>query len=574
MIASANAVLARVRDAASDAWRDVDSPYNMVGRATPRQAIAVLLLFAALSALHTWPLAGGVGSVSRHDNGDAVLNEWAVAWVAHQLPRNPLKLFDANIFYPEANTLAFSEHMFVQGVMGAPLLWAGAPTLVVHNLLILAGFTLSGWMMALIMRRRTGNWTCGILGGMLLAFNSHSLSRIAHLQAVHVEFMPLAIYALDRLLTRPKVANALRLAVMYALQGLTSNYLLVFMTFGLAAGGASRANEWVGPRRWRVFGLVCLAGLMAVLLLAPFLVHYLQAQRDQGLTRTLQETSRYAASWRDYLSATGNIHYRTWSAPLWRGEGAPLFPGVVATLLTLVALGTGFAVRHRPARIWLAVAVVGLLLSFGTALPGYSLLYHAMPMLQGIRASVRFGYLVLAGMAALAAFGLMLLQTKFAARPRIRHAITAAALVLVTLEALRIPVGYTRPYEPPSVYGILKDEPGAVLLELPLFERGEFHLNAPYMLNSTKHWRPIVNGYSGFLPRSYQVHVDSVRNFPDEKSLAYLRRIGVTHVAVNPRGFAHPEGQDRLKAMAASRGLRAAINTPGMTIYKVRPVTQ
>lgn len=574
MIASADAVLARVRDAASDAWRDVDSPYNMVGRATPRQAIAALLLFAALSALHTWPLAGGVGTLSRHDNGDAVLNEWAVAWVAHQLPRNPLKLFDANIFYPEANTLAFSEHMFVQGVMGAPLLWAGAPTLVVHNLLILAGFTLSGWMMALIMRRRTGSWTCGILGGMLLAFNSHSLSRIAHLQAVHVEFMPLAIYALDRLLTRPKAANALRLAVMYALQGLTSNYLLVFMTFGLAAGGLSRANEWVGPRRWRVFGLVCLAGVIAVLLLAPFLVHYLQAQRDQGLTRTLQETSRYAASWQDYLSATGNIHYRTWSAPLWRGEGAPLFPGVVATLLTMIALGTGFAVRHPPARIWFAVAVVGLLLSFGTALPGYSLLYYAMPMLQGIRASVRFGYLVLAGMAALAAFGLMLLQTKFAGRPGLRNAITAAALVLVTVEALRIPVGYTRPYEPPSVYGILKDEPGAVLLELPLFERGEFHLNAPYMLNSTKHWRPIVNGYSGFLPRSYQVHVDSVRNFPDEKSLAYLRRIGVTHVAVNPRGFAHPEGQERLKAMAATKGLRATIHTPGMTIYKVRPVTQ
>lgn len=155
------------------------------GRAGIRRSIAVLALFAALSALHTWPLARGLNTLSRHDNADAVLNEWAISWVAHQLPRDPLRLFDANIFYPEPNTLAFSEHLAVQAAMGAPLLWAGVPTLVVYNLLILAGFALTGWTMALVMRRWTGSWSAGILAGMVLAFNSHSLSRIAHLQAVH-----------------------------------------------------------------------------------------------------------------------------------------------------------------------------------------------------------------------------------------------------------------------------------------------------------------------------------------------------------------------------------------------------
>ena len=116
-----------------------------VERASLRSSIAALALFAALTVLHTWPLAPNVGTLSRHDNADAVLNEWAVAWVAHQLPRDPIHLFDANIFYPEPKTLAFSEHLFVQALMGAPLLWAGVPTLIVHNLLILAGFTLTGW---------------------------------------------------------------------------------------------------------------------------------------------------------------------------------------------------------------------------------------------------------------------------------------------------------------------------------------------------------------------------------------------------------------------------------------------
>ena len=88
---------------------------------------AVLAFFAVMAAVHTWPLASAPGTLSRHDNGDALLNEWTVAWVQHQLPRDPLHLFDANIFYPERNTLAFSEHLFVQSMLGLPLHWAGQP---------------------------------------------------------------------------------------------------------------------------------------------------------------------------------------------------------------------------------------------------------------------------------------------------------------------------------------------------------------------------------------------------------------------------------------------------------------
>jgi hypothetical protein len=572
MITAANTLIRRAREGAAAEPSDADGPHNLAGPAPSREALAVLALFVALTILHTWPLAGSLGSLSRHDNGDAMLNEWAVAWVAHQLPRAPLQLFDANIFYPERNTLAFSEHLFVQGVMGAPLLWAGVSTLLVHNLLILAGFALSGWTTALVLRRRTGSWACGILAGMLLAFNSHTLARIAHLQAVHLQFIPLTMFALDRLLTRPRVGNALRLSAMYTLQGLTSNYLLVFMTFGLAGAGLVRVRDWVGRGRLRVFGLICLAAVVAVLLLAPFLIHYLQAQREQGLTRTLAEVGRYAASWEDYLSATGNVHFRTWSAELWRGEGAPLFPGVTATVLTLVALVSGIGWRHPAARMWLALAVVGLVLSFGAALPGYSFLYHAVPLLQGIRASVRFGFLVLVGMAFLSAFGLAVLRTRFEGRPRARLAVTAAALTLVTVEALRIPVPYSPPVETPGAYVVLKEEADAVLLELPLYEPNAFQLNGRYMLFSTVHWRPIVNGYSGFLPRSYHEHLAALRNFPDEASLAYLRRVGVTHVSVHPGGFRHAAGQEQLKAMSAHPGLRAAINSPGLIIYKVRPV--
>lgn len=575
MIRAAGVILERVREAGRSGEPTLsDATSILAGRASPAGTLAALALFVALAVLHTWPLAAGLNTLSRHDNGDAILNEWAIAWVAHQLPRDPARLFDANIFYPEPNTLAFSEHMFVQGLMGAPLLWLGLPTLAVHNLLVLAGFALTGWTMCLVLRRRTGSWTCGILAGMLLAFNAHSLSRIAHLQAVHVEFLPLALFALDRVLTRPNVHNALKLSLAYTLQGLTSNYLLVFMTFGMAGAGLVRIREWIGRGRGRAFGMVLLAATVAILILAPFLMHYLLAQRTQGLTRSLEEVAKFSASWQDYLSATGNVHYRTWSAPFWRGSGAPLFPGITALMLAAIACVTGIAWRHRPARMWLALGIVGFVLSFGASLPGYAFLYHAVPLLQGIRASVRFGYLVLAAVAALGAFGLLVLQTKFAARPRVATAITAAALALVTVEALRIPVGYSRPHASPPMYQVLRDEPNAVLLELPLYHPSRFQLNAPYMLHATLHWRPLVNGYSGFLPASYITHYERLGSFPDDASLAYLRQLGVTHVAVHAAGFRDARGQRTLEEIRSQPGLRPAITSPGLTIYKVRPVVQ
>jgi hypothetical protein len=533
-------------------------------------ALAVLALFALLAVFHTWPLATAPGTLTRHDNADALLNEWAVGWFAHQMVRDPLRLFHANIFYPEPNTLAFSEHLVLQGALGAPLLWAGLSTTVVHNLLIMAGFALTGWTMALVVRRWTGDWWAAILAGMLLAFNSHSLSRIAHLQAVHVEFLPLAVYALDRLLAVPRVRHAIGLAVAFTLQALASNYLLVFMTFGLAGAAMTRPGEWLTPSRRRTLGLVSFSAALAVLLLAPFLYPYFVAKEQQGLGRGLDEVATYAASWRDYVAASGRLHYEAWSHPFGRGLGAFLFPGVTALLLTGIAAGTGRA-WARPARLWIGLGVTGLLLSFGTSLPGYAWLHAAVPLLQGIRASVRFGYLVLAAVAALAAFGLAVVRARTAARPRVRAALSVAALVLVTVEAARVPVGYTTARTAPAVYRFLADDPGAVLVELPMWVGDKRFRDARYMLHATRHWRPLVNGYSGFTPDSYGAHYDALMSFPDDSAIAYLRALGVTHVAVHANWFVEQFGEERLARIPGTPGLRRILDGGNLSFYELTP---
>ena len=40
--------------------------------------------------------------------------------------------------------------------------------------------------------------------------------------------------------------------------------------------------------------------------------------------------------------------------------------------------------------------------------------------------------------------------------------------------------------------------------------------NARYMLNSTRHFKPLLNSYSGFVPASYYEHYTAVGSFPSE----------------------------------------------------------
>ena len=112
--------------------------------------------------------------------------------------------------------------------------WSGVSPVLVYNLLVMVGFALSGLAMSLVMLRWTGSLAAGLVAGVLFAFNAHVLTRFAHLQALHVGFFPLMLYAFDRVLgggvhPRPNSsAFAMRtlLSAAFGLQALSSNYLM------------------------------------------------------------------------------------------------------------------------------------------------------------------------------------------------------------------------------------------------------------------------------------------------------------------------------------------------------------
>ena len=264
--------------------------------------------------------------LSRNDNADTQLNEWAIAWVAHQLPRDPVHLFDANIFYPERHTLGYSEAMVVQGVLAMPVLWAGGSPVLAYNLVLIAGFALTGWSFWLLIRQWTGSIGAAYAGGSLAAFNSHVLVRLPHLQTQHVEFVALVLFALDRALRSARTREAVLLAVGFVLQGLTSVYLLVFTTWMIIFATLCRLSEWVGRGRSRTFAVLALAAMLAAVGLAPYLLAYFEVHRLQGFERSIDETRHYASSWRDYLATGSRLYYLWWSKPFVDRANSDLFP--------------------------------------------------------------------------------------------------------------------------------------------------------------------------------------------------------------------------------------------------------
>jgi hypothetical protein len=264
---------------------------------------------------------------------------------------------------------------------------------------------------------------------------------------------------------------------------------------------------------------------------------YWRAYHGQGLSRSIEDAIGYSASWQDYLSTPSRVHYG-WLSYRWPFSTA-LFPGFTALALVALALARG-AARDARVRMCLAIGVTGVLLSFGGRLPGYTVLYNVIPLLHSIRVPARFGYLGIVAVSAVAGFGVVELR-RLTPAPAWKAVATAVAL-LATVEPLSAPIGFTRFEGVPLIYDRLRSEPGAVAVELPFPDPRSVFLNAKYMLNSTRNWRPLLNGYSGFVPFSYRQHFEELGGFPDAKSIDALARLGVTHVFVHLEAFGAPLG--------------------------------
>lgn len=499
----------------------------------------VLAVCLALAVLHTWPLALHPAWYSCNSNADAQLNEWILAWVAHQLPRAPAHLFDANIFYPAHSALAFSEPLIVPALMGAPLAWLGASPVLVYNLVLIVGFALTALATCVVVEAWTGSVAAGLVAGSVFAFNTHTLTRLAHVQAIHIYGLPLALLAVDRILRDGSRGSVWLLVGALAALAYTSGYLIVFALVMLPIAVLVRVPEW-RPRARRVVPALAMALVFGALAILPIIIPYRRTANEQHMTRPLEVVQDFSATPAAYLATAGRLHAATWSGHLSAASAEPLFPGFAILALAIVAIAATIRRRTQPvdALRWrvamlVAIGAVGVVLSLGTNTPIYGWAFAWFPPIRSLRAAARFGNLFLLAVAVLGGIGVSRLKPRW---------VGLVLLVVVNVESLQAPMTYEPFTGIPGVYTQIAREPGRVVVaEVPFWTRAAVFQNAPYELASTAHWRPLMNGYSGYTPESYDRYAAAFWLFPADMAIAAMRDAGVTHIVVHTSGLSGAE---------------------------------
>jgi hypothetical protein len=514
-----------------------DAPIRRLSR---RETVRVSLLFLACTWLFTYPLgldpAGSVLPIGP----DGSLFMWTLAWDTHAFLHQPLRLFDANIYHPHPNTLAYSENLVGSAFLAAPILWLTDNPVLALNIVSLVTCLLCGIGAYLLARRVGLEPPAAFVAGFIFAFSPPRFFRTAQLHLGAVQWIPFGLAFLHAYMDGGRRRDLLLAAGFFSLQALTSGHGAAFMTLAYVAFLLYRfvSGDPVAPLR-RLKDL----GVWGVALLVPAVLIYLpyrRAQVEVGLRRTLDN---WVVTPESFIASPSHLHQAVTSfltdAPILETASAFLFPGVLPLVFALVgvvalAVSAG-SVSRRGVLFYALLLLVCVWLSIGPPLGLWPYVYD-WPGLSLVRVPSRFTILGMLALAIVAGGGVQAAL----ARRRVAGVVLVVPIVLVlTAEFAAFPMPVTpMQVSPPAADRWLADVAGPVAVaEVPIadptnagaFERRQ----TEYMLHSTAHWKKTVHGYSGIRPPDNEQLYLELRNFPDERSLEALGRFGVTHIVVH-----------------------------------------
>jgi hypothetical protein len=496
-----------------------------------RELTLVVLGFSGLTVLLLAPLALHAGSVARLDNADAQFLIWNVAWVARTAIVDPLHVFDANIFYPHQWTLAYSESNLGAGLLAIPVYWTTGNPYAAHNVVTLLSFVLGGASTYYLVRHLVADRRAAAIAGICFAFTPYLISHLTHIHLLMTAGLPLGMLAFHRLAEMPTWGRGAALGLVMGLQAVFCGYYAVFV--GLMIGWAVAATAAV-DRRFsdaRYWTALAVAGVVTVAIAVPLFMPYLRLQRATEFTRPLGEARHWSADWRSYLASSAYAH--RWMLTFVGTWKEVLFPGAVAVLTGFSGLAVGWMAGGRLRRVAMlygGLAVVAWWASIGPAGGLYQVLYATVPAFSLMRAASRFGLIVAFALCVLGGISMATLFARIdrraggGARSRRLAWVVAAAIAAAAVLELRVPLTFSPVPPVEAAYRVLAMLPRGPVLELPFYSTRFATARVQYMLDSTTHWMPLVNGYSSYTPRDFLEKTPVLAGFPSRESFRLLER--------------------------------------------------
>ena len=523
---------------------------------------AVAAFFTAAAVVMTFPLVQHPTRTLPSDLIDTLLNTWIIGWDAERLRHGLQGVWDAPIFFPYRNSLAFSENLFAIAFPVAPILWFTGNPILTYNVAFIASFAFSGVGMYLLAASLTGSRAAGLIAGAYYAFCPYRMLQIMHIQMIATGWMPIGLYALHRYFGARRRRWLALFVVAYVAQVMSNLYVAYMMAipaaFVVAHGVVSNRQQWRPLVRQ-----LLLASIVTLAVLTPILLPYYQARVGYRNVRNSVEIEMNSADLASYFSPVESVGVWRWLpfARYVEGEKA-LFPGVLILVLCGAAAVT--ARRDRGVRrfvgLYTVVALVAAAISFGphvyawgvklTDHGPYDWLWWIVPGWDGMRVPARFGSVALLALSVVGAFGAA--RPLRSLKPRNQVAIAALGVAIVLAEGWIVPMRVVA-YNPRGraedrdVSQWLSAQPPGGVLDLPMVTDNFEELN--YQYGTLFHHHPLVNGMSGYnsgLQRLFRNPAGPLYDWDRPAAVVrMLRAIGIRYVVVHPGDYTRNQQRDR-----------------------------
>ncbi|HEX2360398.1 MAG TPA: hypothetical protein VHH72_11350 [Solirubrobacterales bacterium] len=564
---------------------------------TRRELLLVALAAVVLSVVMNWPLVLHLGETIPKDLGDPLPQSWQIAWGGHALAHQPLDFFQANTFWPAADSLAFGDALI--GYAPSGLIGSGPEDAVArYDLAFLFAYALA-FFGAYLLARELGLGRAGAaVAGAAYAYAPFRLEQDGHMQVISSGGIPLALALAVRGVRRASrgwivaawLVAAWQVSLGFAI-GLPFIYLIALL-IGIAAVVWLRRGR--PPLDRRLLAAAAVGAALFMVIVAVIARPYFRVADEYAeATRPPSTVEAYSGPLRVFVTAPDeNLVWGAATETFRDGlEALPektLWPGVL--FLALAAVGLGSSAFPRWLRYGLGAGVLFvwiLALGFqeeGGLLWPYRWLYEFLPGWEGIRTPGRVQTFSSLGIALLAAAGAQSLlaaaRSRLAERSgepgapggpeprRVRLAVGAMAALLVLallVEGRGLPFDPTDRRDQPEV-----DTPPSSVADVPApqlhlpAERAED--NRRYTLWSTDGFPSIVNGRASTEPDATEELIGEMRRFPDAATVERLREFGVRSVILHTdRAAGTPQA---LAAAAPIEGLGLSVERRGpLLIY-------
>jgi hypothetical protein len=518
---------------------------------------AIVFILSALYITH--PLLFNLGSLAV-GLGDELLIAWIYNWVPHALSTDPLNLFNANIYYPYTNTLAYSELFLTTSIIATlPAIFINEPMAAV-NFTTISSLALLGFSVYILAHYITKNYAASLISGLLVTFSPAVIDKFVHIQMLAIYFVPLSIVFFLLFINTKKTKYLSLCMLCFALQTLNSILPGYFIAFSLTILSVfyyfynKKAKSLVTKKN----GLVIAISLLVII---PFILPYFLVSREFNYVRDIRDTIHLAMQFEDFFYVNTSSKLEPILSSLQSRNDMPDVDykfGFIGGAFTLLSIGSIiFFVRNYKKQNWthnaiFGISIFGLIMSLGPFLHlfratvhepfpiplPYVIFYYLIPGFQGIRNSSRWEMLFIIAIAIVIA---VVLHQVLKNTSKSKQFFIYSFLIICIIAEFNFPLRFQqvpRKKDFPQVYSWLNTTPkDTVIIEMPIYTWDM----QPYVMNenlreyySTVHFRKMVNGASGFSPPPWQESTRSLlKNFPNDNAIQKLSSMDVDYIIVH-----------------------------------------